>query len=151
MSTVYQWLGIKLWMYLSFPMQNSSLKFWQFVEEMFGLCAGMFFNWFLSTNTNWMFKEMQEECPVPKAWLELLGLAETLKADGEAGSQESVESGCRRLHDRNFHSHILHSQFMGLPLNVTSLPTKPRQNRHLVPSGSLLCQCAVQQGWLLLC
>lgn len=31
-------------MYLSFPIQNSSLKIWQFVEEMFGLCGGMFFN-----------------------------------------------------------------------------------------------------------
>lgn len=31
-------------MYLSFPIQNSSLTIWQFVEKMFGLCAGMFFN-----------------------------------------------------------------------------------------------------------
>lgn len=36
---------------------------------------------------------MQEERPVPKAWLELLRLAETLKADGGAGSQESMELG----------------------------------------------------------
>lgn len=31
-------------MYLSFPIQSNSLKIWQFVGEMFGLCAGMFFN-----------------------------------------------------------------------------------------------------------
>lgn len=34
---------------------------------------------------------MQEKCPVPTAWLEMLKLAETLKADGETSYQDSVK------------------------------------------------------------
>lgn len=34
---------------------------------------------------------MQEKRPVPEAWLEMLRLTETLKADGEESSQDLVK------------------------------------------------------------